>query len=115
MPRRLSMKRVYDPPAATDGTRILVDRLWPRGLTKAAAKVDHWVREIAPSNELRRWYAHDHAKWPEFRKRFFAELDSNPEEVAALRRLIGKGRATLLFSSKESDLNNARALMEYLA
>ena len=68
MPRRLSMKRIYDPPAATDGTRILVDRLWPRGLTKAAAKVDHWVREIAPSNELRRWYAHDHVKWPEFRK-----------------------------------------------
>ena len=110
----LSCKRVYDPPGATDGTRILVDRLWPRGLTKAKARVDHWVREIAPSTELRRWYGHDPVKWPEFKRRYFAELDAHPEEVEALRGLIGKRQATLLFGSKESRLNNATALVEYL-
>lgn len=111
---RLMTKRIYDPPAKSDGTRILIDRLWPRGLTKAAARIDHWVREIAPSNELRRWYAHDHAKWPEFRKRYFAELDANPEGVLALKAALGKGPATFLFSSKEERLNNATALVEYL-
>ena len=110
----LRCKRVYDAPAATDGTRILVDRLWPRGLTKARARVDHWVREIAPSTELRRWYGHDPVKWPEFKRRYFAELDARPEGVEALRGLIGKRRATLLFGSKELRLNNATALVEYL-
>lgn len=111
---RLMTKRIYDPPAKSDGTRILIDRLWPRGLTKAKAKVDHWAKEIAPSNELRQWYSHEHAKWPEFRRRYFAELDANPEGVAALTSAIGTGPATLLFSSKESKLNNAAALLEYL-
>ena len=111
---RLMTKRIYDPPAKSDGRRILIDRLWPRGLTKAAARIDHWVREIAPSNELRRWYAHDHAKWPEFRKRYFAELDANPDGVSALKAALGKGPATFLFSSKEERLNNATALVEYL-
>ena len=111
---RLRCKRVYDAPAATDGARILVDRLWPRGLTKARARVDHWVREIAPSNELRRWYGHDPAKWAEFRRRYFAELDARPDETRRLRDLIGKAPATLLYSSKEPKLNNATALVEYL-
>lgn len=111
---RLRCKRVYDAPAATDGARILVDRLWPRGLTKAKARVDHWVREIAPSNELRRWYGHDPAKWTEFRRRYFAELDARPDETGRLRHLIGKAPATFLYSSKEPTLNNATALVEYL-
>lgn len=107
-------KRIYDPPAATDGARILVDRLWPRGLTKEKARVDHWVREIAPSNALRRWYGHDPAKWPEFRRRYFAELETRPDDVQRLRDLIRKGSVTFLFSSKEQKLNNAAALVEYL-
>ncbi len=111
---RLRCKRVYDAPAATDGTRILVDRLWPRGLTKARARVDHWVREIAPSNALRRWYGHDPTKWPEFRRRYFAELDARPDEMGRLRDLIGTGSATFLYGSREPKLNNAAALVEYL-
>jgi len=108
-------KRVYDPPARSDGRRILVDRLWPRGLTKGKAGVDFWARAIAPSNELRKWYQHTPEKWPEFRRRYFAELDANPAGVAELRAQLGTGPVTLLFGSKETQLNNAAALVEYLA
>lgn len=111
---RLRCKRVYDPPASADGTRILVDRLWPRGLTKVKARVNHWVREIAPSNALRRWYGHDPAKWSEFRRRYFAELDARPEQVDLLRDLLVRRSATLLFGSAERELNNAAALTECL-
>lgn len=114
-PTRLGMKRVYDPPASADGRRILVDRLWPRGLSREAARIDHWARSVAPSTALRQWYQHDPAKWPEFRRRYFAELDANPEGLAELRRQLGPGTATLLYSSKEERLNNAAALLEYLA
>jgi uncharacterized protein YeaO (DUF488 family) len=107
-------KRIYDPAARSDGRRILVDRLWPRGVSKADAKVDFWARAIAPSDRLRTWYRHDPAKWPEFRTRYFAELDANPDGVAELRAQLGSGTVTLLFSSRETDLNNARALREYL-
>ena len=110
----LRTKRVYDPKAPSDGRRILVDRLWPRGLTKAKAGIDYWARDIAPSNELRRWYQHDPEKWPEFRKRYFRELKANPAGVAELRAQLGTGRVTLLYSSKETELNNATALAEYL-
>ncbi len=108
-------KRIYDEPASSDGRRILVDRLWPRGVSKEAAQIDYWAKAVAPSNELRRWYRHDPAKWAEFRDRYFAELDSNPEGVAELRAQLGAGPATLVFSSKEESLNNASALREYLA
>lgn len=111
---KIRTKRIYDPPARTDGRRILVDRLWPRGVSKAGARVDHWARAIAPSNALRLWYQHDHAKWPEFRKRYFTELDTNPDGVAELREAMGTGAVTLLYSSRETELNNATALREYL-
>ncbi|MFI5319343.1 MAG: DUF488 family protein [Myxococcota bacterium] len=110
----LRVKRAYEPPAASDGRRILVDRLWPRGLTKARARIDHWAREISPSTALRKWYAHDIAHWSEFKRRYFAELDANPEGVEALRELLGVP-ATLVFGSREEELNNAAALAEYLA
>ena len=111
---RIQTKRIYDPAARSDGRRILIDRLWPRGLSKTAAKVDFWAKSIAPSTELRRWYGHEPAKWQEFRRRYFAELDANPAGVAELRAQLGTGAVTLLFSSKETQLNNASALLEYL-
>ena len=107
-------KRVYEAKARSDGRRILIDRLWPRGLTRADAVVDFWARAIAPSHELRRWYQHAPAKWPEFRKRYFAELDANPAGIAELRANFGRGPVTFLYSSKETRLNNATALVEYL-
>jgi uncharacterized protein YeaO (DUF488 family) len=108
------VKRAYEPAAASDGRRILVDRLWPRGLTKSRAGIDFWAREVAPSDALRKWYAHDVAKWSEFRRRYFAELDANPEGVAVLREHLGVA-ATLVFGSRESERNNAVALLDYLA
>jgi uncharacterized protein YeaO (DUF488 family) len=110
----LRVKRAYDAPAASDGRRILVDRLWPRGLTKAKARIDFWARAIAPSDALRKWYAHDTSKWPEFERRYFAELDANPEGVAALREHLGVD-ATLVFGTRETERNNATALLAYLA
>ena len=107
-------KRIYEEPARSDGRRILIDRLWPRGLSKDNARVDFWARSVAPSNQLRRWYRHDPAKWNEFRRRYFAELDANPAGLAELRARLGRGTLTLLFGSKERRLNNATALCEYL-
>lgn len=111
---RLRTKRVYDKAARADGYRVLIDRLWPRGLTKAAAKVDFWAKAIAPSAALRRWYQHDPEKWNEFRRRYFAELDANPAGLADLRAHLGRGTVTIVFGSKEARLNNATALCEYL-
>lgn len=111
----IRMKRVYAEPSPTDGTRILVDRLWPRGVSKKAAAIDFWARGVSPSNELRRWYGHDPAKWEEFKKRYSAELDANPEGVEELRAHVGRGgRVTFVFGSKQERLNNAAALLEYL-
>ncbi len=107
-------KRIYEEARSKDGIRILIDRLWPRGISKEAAAIDFWAKDVAPSSELRRWYRHDHAKWSEFRARYFGELDANPEGVEALISRIAGGTATLLFSSKEMVLNNANALREYL-
>lgn len=112
---RIRVKRVYEPAAQADGRRILIDRLWPRGLAKAAARIDYWAKAVAPSTALRRWYGHEPAKWPEFRRRYFAELDANPDGVAALRAELGRGTVTILFGSKERRLNNATALCEYLS
>ncbi len=109
------VKRVYDPPAKSDGLRILVDRLWPRGLSKQSAKIDHWLRDVAPSNRLRKWFSHDPAKWEEFRKRYTKELDSNPEAVADLCKLLSKRKVTLLFAAKDAEHNNAVAIRDYLA
>ncbi len=110
----IDIKRVYEPPSPEDGRRILVDRLWPRGLTKADARVDYWAKETSPSNELRKWYKHDPANWEEFKRQYFAELDFLPDAVQSLLDNVQRGRVTFLFSSKEKELNNAVALREYL-
>lgn len=115
MARSLKFKRIYAPPAKSDGHRILVDRLWPRGLSKQKAKVDHWLRDIAPSTALRKWYGHDPARWTEFRRRYAKELKAEPGAVKELRSLLkAHPTVTLLFSSKEEKLNNAVALKAYL-
>jgi uncharacterized protein YeaO (DUF488 family) len=111
---KLQIKRAYEAPEKSDGTRILVDRLWPRGLSRDKAAVDLWLKEAAPSAELRQWYAHQPELWPEFRRRYFAELDQQPEVVAELRSLVGRGNATLLYAAKDTGHNNAKALLEYL-
>jgi uncharacterized protein YeaO (DUF488 family) len=110
----LRTKRIYEDPDASDGTRILIDRLWPRGVSKDAARIDFWAKSVAPSSELRKWYQHDPDKWREFRDRYFAELEGNPEGLVELRSHLRGSTATLLFSSKEERLNNASALREYL-
>lgn len=111
---KFTVKRVYNKPAKNDGLRILVDRLWPRGLSKEKARIDYWPKDIAPSNELRKWYGHDPDKWKEFRQRYFRELDENAGAVSELLETIGNKPATLMFGSKEVEFNNAVALKEYL-
>ena len=111
---KIETKRIYAEPAPSDGARILVDRLWPRGVSKDKARIDHWARAAAPSHELRKWYRHEPDKWDEFRNRYFAELDDNQAALAELAPHLGDGTVTLVFSSKEEELNNASALKEYL-
>lgn len=115
--KRVAIKRVYEAPAQSDGERVLVDRLWPRGLTKAAARVNEWLRDIAPSNELRRWYHARPDEWASFRKKYLKEL-SSPAAEQALHRLYQlahkKKRLTLLFASKNETRNNAVVLKELL-
>lgn len=110
----IAIKRVYEPPSDNDGERVLVDRLWPRGLSKEKADVALWQKEIAPSTELRKWFDHDPAKWAEFQKRFRAELDGNAEAVKELRDLAAKGKVTLLYSAHDEVHNNAVVLAAYL-
>ncbi len=111
----IKTKRVYLPASKDDGVRVLVDRLWPRGMTKEKAKVDLWLRDIAPSNDLRKWYAHDPKKWPAFKRRFRSELKDKGDLLKQVRALEKeKGTVTLLFGSKEEKLNNASALKEFL-
>lgn len=111
---KLQIKRAYEAPEKTDGVRILVDRLWPRGLSRDQAAVDIWLKDIAPSTELRRWYAHQPERWAEFRRRYFAELDRQPEVAAELRAVLGKGDVTLVYAAKDTRHSNAQALLEYL-
>ena len=111
---RVDIKQVYNQADAKDGFRILVDRLWPRGLSKDKAKVDLWLKSIAPSHELRTWYGHDPDKWPEFKQRYFTELDTNNEAVNELLSHVQHGKVSLLYSSKEAHFNNAAALRDYL-
>jgi uncharacterized protein YeaO (DUF488 family) len=110
---RLTIKRVYDPPADSDGQRVLVDRLWPRGLSKDKAHLDLWLKEAAPSAELRKWFDHDPAKWGEFRHLYFGELDHN-DAVGQLRELMGKGPLTLLYGAHDEVHNQAVVLRDYL-
>jgi len=108
------VKRVYDLPAKADGYRMLVDRLWPRGLKKSEARIDEWLREIAPSTALRKWFKHDPDKWKEFKKKYSAELDDHREQVEKLAREARKRTITLLFSARDTEHNNAVALKEYI-
>ena len=111
----LQLKRVYEAPSKTDGTRILVDRLWPRGLTKEKAHVDLWLKEVAPSNDLRKWFAHDPTKWPEFKARYKAELKNNAVQLALLKQAITRGPATLLYGAKDREHNEAVVLQDLLS
>ncbi|HEX3879132.1 MAG TPA: DUF488 domain-containing protein [Bryobacteraceae bacterium] len=109
------LKRVYEPPSEQDGKRILVDRLWPRGLTKEKAAVDLWLKDIAPSTELRKWFGHDPARWTEFQKRYRAELKRNKEAVSSLQREAESGPVTLLYGAKDEKHNEALVLQSLLA
>ena len=109
----ISLKGAYEPPKHEDGFRVLVDRLWPRGISKEAASLDFWAKGVSPSNELRKWYNHDADEWPEFKHRYFEELDSNLDEVMNLVDMIAGQNVTLVYSSK-AKWNNAIALKEYL-
>ena len=110
----IAIKRIYDPAAKIDGTRVLVDRLWPRGIAKTKAHVDVWMKEVGPSTALRTWFGHDPARWAEFQRRYYRELANSgaAREVADLAR---RGPITLLFAAKDAEHNNAVALRDYLA
>jgi uncharacterized protein YeaO (DUF488 family) len=112
--RAIRLKRAYDEPASADGTRVLVERLWPRGLSKARAAVDVWAKDVAPSPALRKWFAHDPAKWAEFKRRYAAELRGNADAVDRLRRLAREGAVTFVYAARDEDHNGALALKEFL-
>jgi uncharacterized protein YeaO (DUF488 family) len=111
---RVAIKRVYEEPNEGDGTRILVDRLWPRGLTKEMAKVDLWLKEIAPSPELRKWFGHDPARWSEFQRRYLDELKKHGEQLALLKQEAARGQVTLLFGARDVGHNEAVILQKVL-
>ncbi len=112
--RWLKIKRVYVRPDAADGMRVLVDGLWPRGLSKAQAGVDLWLKDLAPSAELRRWFDHDAGKWEAFQSKYAVELDARPEAVQRLLSLAEESTLTLLYAAREEQYNNAVALQAYL-
>ncbi|HEY6990282.1 MAG TPA: DUF488 family protein [Bryobacteraceae bacterium] len=110
----LKLKRAYEKAEGEDGARYLIDRLWPRGVAKASLKIDGWVKDVAPSADLRRWFNHDPEKWNEFRRRYFAELDSKPGAWRPLIDAARKGTVTLVYSAHDEQYNNGVALAEYL-
>jgi uncharacterized protein YeaO (DUF488 family) len=110
----IQTKRVYESVGRADGTRILVERLWPRGMRKEELTLDSWIKDVAPSTDLRRWFGHDPAKWEEFRKRYFADLDAHPTAWEPLLEAARKGNVTWLYSARDTEHNNAAALKEYL-
>lgn len=116
-PSQVAIKRAYEPAAESDGTRVLVDRLWPRGVSKERAHIDLWLKEIGPSTELRQWYGHDPAKYAEFRRRFVAELAQGEAHATLerLRELARQGTVTLVFAARDADHANATVLRELLA
>jgi len=111
---KFRVKRVYDSPASRDGTRVLVDRLWPRGLRKQSARLDEWLKEIAPSDALRRWFGHEPSRWEDFKQRYFAELDAKPDAWGDVLGRARNGPVTLLYAARDPDHNNAVALKLYL-
>jgi uncharacterized protein YeaO (DUF488 family) len=110
----IQLKRVYDPVSSKDGARFLIERLWPRGIKKTLLRLDGWLKEVGPSHELRRWFSHDPKKWDEFRRRYFSELRQNPKAWTPILKAAREGRVTLLFSSHDTEHNNAVALREFL-
>ena len=111
---KLSIKRVYSEPDKSDGMRILVDRLWPRGLSKEKAKVDLWLKDISPSNELRKWFGHDPKRWPEFKRRYTEELSKAATPLDALQEIARRNVATLLYGAKDEEHNEAVVLLDLL-
>lgn len=110
----IKVKRVYEKPARSEGCRILVDRIWPRGLSKDAAALDGWMKEVAPSTELRKWFGHEPSRWPAFKKKYFGELDQKDDLLEQLLQTCSGKTVTLLFGAKDCEHNNAVALKEYL-
>jgi uncharacterized protein YeaO (DUF488 family) len=110
----IKLKRAYEVPESGDAFRILVDRLWPRGVSKSSARIDLWLKEIAPSAALRKWFGHDPSKWAQFRDRYFRELDNNPQAVEQLMKHVRHGTVTLVYGAKDQEHNDAVALKEYL-
>jgi uncharacterized protein YeaO (DUF488 family) len=110
----IQIRRAYDPAQKGDGTRLLVDRVWPRGVTRERLHLDDWIKDVAPSTELRKWYQHDPAKWDEFRRRYFGELEKNPHPWQPLLARARRGRVTLIYSAHDSEHNNAVAWKEFL-
>lgn len=110
----IRVKRVYDPPSSRDGIRFLVERLWPRGMKKADLRMEDWLKEAAPSSELRRWFGHAPQRWEEFRRRYFLELEKKPEVWEPIRKAARRGDVTLLYSARDTEHNNAVALKEYV-
>ncbi len=108
------LKRAYEEQEPSDGFRILVDRLWPRGVSKSTARIDLWLKDIAPSASLRKWFGHDPLKWQDFKARYFAELDDNPVLVSQLYELMHQGTVTLVYGAKDQQHNDAVALLEYI-
>lgn len=111
----IQLKRAYEDPSPADGERILVERLWPRGLTRERAAIDLWLKDVAPSPELRKWFGHDPAKWKRFEQRYWEELQDKPEAVDLLRRKAKRGAITLVYSARDPEHNAAVALREYLS
>ena len=110
----IKTKRIYDEPDKKDGFRILVDRLWPRGLSKDRARIDHWLKEVAPSDALRKWFGHDRTKWDEFKRRYFEELKDKEEAVDSIVSTASRNLVTLLYGAKDEQCNNAVALREFV-
>ncbi len=111
---KIRLKRAYEPSDDQDGARLLVERLWPRGLTKEKARIDEWFKDVAPSQELRRWYGHEPEKWEVFRRRYLDELRGNPEAVDRLRRRLKEGPVTFVFAAKDEERNSALVLKKFL-
>jgi uncharacterized protein YeaO (DUF488 family) len=112
--RNVNLKRAYESPAAEDGTRILIDRLWPRGITKERAAIDQWMKDISPSTELRKWFGHDPARWDEFRRRYAKEVHQNTDLLDQLRSLARQGPITLVYSAHDEKHNDAVELRELI-
>ena len=110
----IQIRRVYDAADKMDGTRLLVERLWPRGVKKESLQIESWLKDVGPSTELRKWFSHDPAKWDEFRRRYFVELESNPDAWHPIIEAARQGTVTLIYSSHDTEHNNAVALKEFL-